>query len=190
MDLYEEFDDALAVVTNLTFFMPPVSRQFSYVPQRDLHRHVLKERHAAFFETVIRYLGGLLSAYALSHDPILLARADDLGTALLPVFDTPSGLPSYAVNPVSGKTVSGWTGGNTILSEALSCQLEYKYLAYLTGRTQYYATVEKVMDRVYTANFSHSRGLLPTMFSTKSGEPTARKSRELGPPRNPYRSHA
>jgi mannosyl-oligosaccharide alpha-1,2-mannosidase len=147
---------------------------------------VLQEQHAAFFETVIRYLGGLLSAYALSHDPILLARADDLGTALLPVFDTPSGLPLYAVNPVSGKATPGWTGGNTILSEALSCQLEYKYLAYLTGRTQYYTTVEKIMDRMYAADFSYSRGLLPTMFSTQSGEPSARKSRDLGPSQNPH----
>jgi mannosyl-oligosaccharide alpha-1,2-mannosidase len=139
----------------------------------------LQGRHAAFFETVIRYLGGLLSAYALSHDPILLSRADDLGTALLPVFDTPSGLPLYAVNPVTGETASGWTGGNTILSEALSCQLEYKYLAYLTGRTQYHTAVEKIMDHIYTTNFSLSRGLLPTMFSTKSGEPIARKSTSL-----------
>lgn len=80
----------------------------------------------------------------------------------------------------------GWTGGNTILSEALSCQLEYKYLAYLTGRTQYYTTVEKIMDRMYAADFSYSRGLLPTMFSTQSGEPTARMSRDLGLSRNPY----
>jgi mannosyl-oligosaccharide alpha-1,2-mannosidase len=122
----------------------------------------------------------LLSAYALSHDPILLSRADDLGTALLPVFDTPSGLPLYAVNPVTGHTASGWTGGNTILSEALSCQLEYKYLAYLTGRTQYYTTVENIMDHMYTTNFSWSRGLLPTMFSTESGEPIARESTSLG----------
>lgn len=53
-----------------------------------------------FFETTIRYLGGLLSAYALSKEPILLSRADDLGRLLLPVFDaTPSGLPAYAVDP-------------------------------------------------------------------------------------------
>ena len=54
-----------------------------------------------FFETVIRYLGGLLSAYALSGEPILLARADDLGKALLPAFNTSSGMPMYAVDTVT-----------------------------------------------------------------------------------------
>jgi len=54
--------------------------------------------YAPFFETTIRYLGGLLSAYALSGEPILLARADDLGRMLLPAFNTSSGLPKYAVN--------------------------------------------------------------------------------------------
>lgn len=47
---------------------------------------------------MIRYLGGLLSAYALSGEPILLARADDLGRMLLPALNTPSGLPMFAVN--------------------------------------------------------------------------------------------
>ena len=60
-----------------------------------------KETYVPFFETVIRYLGGLLSAYAISREPILLARADDLGAALLPAMDTPSGLPIYAVNTQS-----------------------------------------------------------------------------------------
>jgi Glycosyl hydrolase family 47 len=32
MGLYEEFDGALAVVANLTFFMPPVSCQFLEAP--------------------------------------------------------------------------------------------------------------------------------------------------------------
>lgn len=54
-----------------------------------------------FFETTIRYLGGLLSAYALSHDFTLLQAADELGTALLPSFNTSSGFPMFAVTPSS-----------------------------------------------------------------------------------------
>ena len=57
--------------------------------------------YASFFETVIRYLGGLLSAYALSHDPVFLSRADDLGTKLLPAFSSASGLPYHSVNTVT-----------------------------------------------------------------------------------------
>jgi len=57
-----------------------------------------QDKFAPFFETVIRVLGGLLSAHALSGEPVLLSRADDLGRALLPVFNTTSGLPMYSVN--------------------------------------------------------------------------------------------
>lgn len=49
---------------------------------------------------VIRYLGGLLSAYAMSNETIFLTRADDLGRKLLPAFNTSSGMPTYAVNTV------------------------------------------------------------------------------------------
>ncbi|CAG8786767.1 5684_t:CDS:1, partial [Racocetra fulgida] len=45
------------------------------------------------FETTIRYLGGLLSAYELSNDPVFLKKALDLGNALLPSFNSGSGLP-------------------------------------------------------------------------------------------------
>ena len=51
-----------------------------------------------FFETVIRYLGGLLSAYTLSGNRMLLQKADDLGAKLLPVFNTESGLAAFGIN--------------------------------------------------------------------------------------------
>ena len=57
--------------------------------------------YAPFFETVIRYLGGLTSAYALSNDPILLEKAGEFAHALSPAFNTSSGFPRYAIDPVS-----------------------------------------------------------------------------------------
>lgn len=45
------------------------------------------------FEITIRLLGGLLSSYQLTGDKRLLALAEDLGNWLLPVFDSPTGLP-------------------------------------------------------------------------------------------------
>src|SRR5215204_2922488 len=56
------------------------------------------------FEITIRLLGGLLSAYQITGDKKLLAMADDLGTRLLPVFDSPTGLPYKYVNLKTGKT--------------------------------------------------------------------------------------
>ena len=102
-----------------------------------------------------RYLGGLLSAYALSGEPILLARADELGRKLLPVFNSPSGLPHYAVNPETwvlpiwiavphiifsrGDTSDSSDRPNRmLLAEIASFQIEYKYLSHLTGQEDYF----------------------------------------------------
>lgn len=62
---------------------------------------LVQGRVVPYFETVIRYLGGLLSAYALSHEKILLDRADQLATQLDGVFDSPSGLPYWGINPTT-----------------------------------------------------------------------------------------
>lgn len=59
----------------------------------------LQSRKAPFFETVIRHVGGLLSAYAISGDTIMLEKADLLARKLSPVFNTDSGLPQYSINP-------------------------------------------------------------------------------------------
>lgn len=45
------------------------------------------------FETTIRYLGGLLSAYDLSGDDLMLKRAKELGDWIMGSFGTTKGLP-------------------------------------------------------------------------------------------------
>ena len=52
------------------------------------------------FETTIRALGGLLSAHALTREPILLDRATELGYRLLHAFETPTGLPTTKVDAI------------------------------------------------------------------------------------------
>jgi hypothetical protein len=53
---------------------------------------------APFFETVIRYLGGLLSAYALTNDTVFLTKAQLLGSGLEPAFRTKSGFPVFSIS--------------------------------------------------------------------------------------------
>lgn len=53
------------------------------------------------FETTIRYLGGLLSAHALSANSLFLRKAEELAEALAPAFDARSGLPWLSVNTVT-----------------------------------------------------------------------------------------
>src|SRR5438045_4895651 len=55
------------------------------------------------FEITIRLLGGLLSSYEITRDPKLLTLADDLGGRLLPVFNSPTGMPYRFVNLRTGK---------------------------------------------------------------------------------------
>ncbi|KAI0630670.1 seven-hairpin glycosidase [Trametes polyzona] len=151
MGLEDEFRETIPILANMTFALP-------------------EGKFAPFFETVIRYLGGLLSAYALSGEPILLSRADDLGAMLLPAFNTTHGLPMYAVNTVSGMTRTGWTGSDILWAEALSCQLEYKYLAHLTGRREYFDRVERIMDLMNEADVKDGR--FATKWSVTTGRPT------------------
>ncbi|KAG6335738.1 hypothetical protein ID866_3362 [Astraeus odoratus] len=148
MGLHHQFHEAVPTVAKMSF--------------------LTENKFAPFFETVIRVLGGLLSAYALSGEPILLSRADDLGRALLPAFNTTSGLPMFSVNTATGVTRQGWTV-DALWSEMTSCQLEYKYLAHLTGRTDYYHRAEHVMDIMY--EWPATDGLYPTLWSRKGATP-------------------
>ncbi|KIJ59220.1 glycoside hydrolase family 47 protein [Hydnomerulius pinastri MD-312] len=152
MGLHDQFHDAIPTVAQMSF--------------------LTQNKFAPFFETVIRVLGGLLSAYALSGEPVLLTRADDLGKALLPAFKTASGLPMYSVNTATGETRRGWTS-DVLWSETMSCQMEYKYLAHLTGRVDYYHRVERVTDLMHRTKVSD--GLFPTTWIMESGKPSNNK---------------
>src|ERR1044072_7684701 len=55
------------------------------------------------FEITIRHLGGLISCYPLTGDLSLLKLAEDLGTRLLPAFDSKTGIPYRFVNLKTGK---------------------------------------------------------------------------------------
>ena len=65
------------------------------------------------FETTIRSLGGLLSAYDLSGDKAFLEKAEDLGKRLQKAYDTKSGLPRGQVNLASGASY----GNQFVLAE-------------------------------------------------------------------------
>ncbi|KAJ8507991.1 hypothetical protein ONZ45_g9694 [Pleurotus djamor] len=150
MGLTEEFDRAMDLVEKLTFSIP----EGKYVP---------------YFETVIRYLGGLLSAYALSERTILLERAEELAQELDPIFNTASGLPFFAVNPDTGGTYGPEIGN---LAEIATLQLEYTYLGKATGKPQYSARADNVIKALASANLSVSGGMLPTKWNLTSGSPS------------------
>ncbi|HEX6101240.1 MAG TPA: glycoside hydrolase family 47 protein [Thermoanaerobaculia bacterium] len=97
------------------------------------------------FEITIRLLGGLLSAYELSGDERFLRLADDLGTRLLPAFDSPTGMPYMYVNLKTGKT----SGAKSNPAEIGTLFLEFGTLAKLTKKRVYYDKAKKALVALY-----------------------------------------
>lgn len=97
-------------------------------------------------QVTIRVLGGLLSAYHFSsEDPIYLERAIELADRILPVFDTPSGLPRTMIN--LGRRQGSDdpdAAGLVSTAEASTLQLEFRYLSYLTDNDEYWDRAEGV----------------------------------------------
>ncbi len=97
------------------------------------------------FEVTIRLLGGLLSAYQITKDKKLLALADDLGTRLLPVFNSSTGLPYRFVNLKTGKTRDPVTGP----AEAGTLLIEFGTLSKLSNKPIYYEKAKRALVEIY-----------------------------------------
>lgn len=54
------------------------------------------------FEVNIRFVGGLLSCYALTGDVVFRDKAQQIADKLLSAFDTPTGIPHALVNFKTG----------------------------------------------------------------------------------------
>jgi hypothetical protein len=128
-----------------------------------------KDVTVSFFETTIRDLGGLLAAYALSGDRAMVDKADDLGERLMAAFNSPTGMPYGQVNLRSGRaSAQSWSGNTHILAEVGTFQLEFRYLAHVTGKAKY----AEVSDRVTRHLFALPRtypGLLPNNLPVHGG---------------------
>ncbi|KAJ7128826.1 glycoside hydrolase [Mycena crocata] len=116
------------------------------------------------FETTIRVLGGLLSAYHLTADDLYLQHATDLGDRMLAAFDkSPSGLPASHIN-LGGRSA---TFAAVSLAEAATLQLEFRYLAQLTGRSAFWHKAEKVYELINKARLPS--GLAPIAMNMADG---------------------
>ncbi|KAL1924216.1 uncharacterized protein VTP21DRAFT_7251 [Calcarisporiella thermophila] len=122
------------------------------------------------FETTIRYLGGLLSAYDMSGDRVFLDKAVELADKLMPSFNSPTGIPYQYVNFKSGAPArSGETGGASVLAEIGTLQLEFGHLAQLTGNRTYFTKVQKVVDVLDKAKTTYP-GLYPIYINPETAE--------------------
>ena len=97
------------------------------------------------FEITIRLLGGLLSGYQLTGDKRLLNLAEDLGNRLLPVFNSPTGLPYVYVNLRTGET----RGVVTNPAETGTLLVEFGTLSKLTGRAIFYDKAKRALVETF-----------------------------------------
>jgi ER degradation enhancer, mannosidase alpha-like 2 len=122
------------------------------------------------FEATIRLLGGLLSGYQGTGDRRLLKLAEDLGTRLLPVFDSPTGMPYMYVNLKTGKT----SGAKSNPAEIGTLLLEFGTLAKLTGKPVFYGKAKNAVVQLFRRR--SPIGLVGEEIDVETGEWTSRAS--------------
>src|SRR4051812_41409003 len=104
-----------------------------------------KDINVKVFEVTIRLLGGLLSGYQMTGDARLLHLADDLGTRLLPAFNTPTGMPYMYVNLRTSKT----SGARSNPAEIGTLILEFGTLSKLTHKPVYFEKAKRAIVELY-----------------------------------------
>jgi ER degradation enhancer, mannosidase alpha-like 2 len=116
------------------------------------------------FEITIRLLGGLLSSYQLTGDKRLLTLAENLGTRLLPAFNSPTGMPYVYVNLKTGSV----RGEETNPAEVGTLLIEFGTLSKLTSRPIFYEKAKRAVVELY--NRRSRIGLVGSSINVKTGE--------------------
>eukprot|EP00397_Hematodinium_sp_SG-2012_P033440 GEMP01035732.1.p1 GENE.GEMP01035732.1~~GEMP01035732.1.p1 ORF type:complete len:383 (+),score=58.64 GEMP01035732.1:56-1204(+) len=129
------------------------------------------------FETTIRLLGGLLSAYALRpQDTFLLDKAKDLGNRLYRAFARGrTRLPYSDVNLLTG-IVNDRAGFNSPAEAYVP--LEWKFLAQATGNCSFAHGVDNTLRLLARQTNMFTTGVLPIMLDS-TGSPEEHRKNKL-----------
>jgi mannosidase alpha-like ER degradation enhancer 2 len=128
------------------------------------HLNFDKDIYVKNFEITIRLLGGLLSAYQLSHDARLLHLADDLGSRLLHAFESPTGMPYMYVNLKTGAV----RGAISNPAEIGTLLIEFGTLSKLTRKPVYYAKAKRALVALYKRR--SKLGLVGSEINIETGQ--------------------
>ena len=116
------------------------------------------------FEITIRLLGGLLTSYQLTGEKRFLNLAEDLGNRLLPVFNSPTGMPYRYVNLKTGKVskpVSNPAETGTLI-------IEFGTLSKFTGKPIFFEKAKRALVETY--NRRSKIGLVGEWINVETGE--------------------
>lgn len=116
------------------------------------------------FEITIRLLGGLISSYQMTGDKRLLNLAEDLGNRLLPVFESPTGIPYRYVNLKTGKV----RGNVTNPAESGTLLIEFGTLSKLTNRPVFFDKAKRALVETYKRR--SPIGLVGTWINVETGQ--------------------
>lgn len=140
-----------------------------------------KETACNMFETTIRHLGGLLSAYDLSGDLVLLDKAVELGDMLYAGFDTPNRMPPFWLDFVKAKEGRLVADHRVASASPASLSLEFTRLSQVTGDPKYYDAVARVTDMLDKhQNSTKLPGMWPTFVNMRDGDFTTEHEFTLG----------
>lgn len=121
------------------------------------------------FETTIRILGGLLSAFYLSGgDRVFLFKAVELGMRMTPGFHSPSGIPWSDVNLQSLKGTPPVWSASSSLSEVTSLTMEYFTLGSAMGHPDLGKLAREVIAKIDNSR-DCEEGVCPTWVNPHSG---------------------
>ncbi|KAH8668714.1 glycoside hydrolase family 47 protein [Xylariales sp. PMI_506] len=151
MGLKSEFEEAVEAVAELDFGLST-------------------SRRVNTFETNIRYMGGLLSAYDLSKHPVLLEKATELGNLLYIAFNTENRMPVDFIDFEQAKTGRALSVEQRVVSASPgTLSLEMTHLSQVTGDPKYFDAASRVMHLFHhQQNMTLIPGLWPMHVSMRN----------------------
>jgi len=115
-------------------------------------------------------LGGLLSAYDLSNESVLLDKAVELGDMLYNGFDTPLRMPVNTFHFEQAKAGELQAGTKELLAHVGSLSLEFTRLSQLTRDPKYFDAIERIKLKLeQTQRQTKLPGLWPLKIDLANG---------------------
>ncbi|GLD94490.1 hypothetical protein PINS_up003101 [Pythium insidiosum] len=157
-------------------------RARDYVAERlDFTQFGVTGAKYSVFETIIRELGGLLSAYDLSRDVVFKAKAHELMELLAPAFEPKEGIFYTYFNPISKeKSLSPWSPNAAHIADVGTLQLETRRVSDITGNQSYAAMGEAFYQIVRRLGSFNRTGLFPVHFDPRAGQFATRSKITIG----------